>query len=49
MAQSFPDSEGEATLLWNGSSKAQPDKAHGPGLFYIINANATNRCGAHTG
>jgi hypothetical protein len=45
--QEFPATEGEAALHWNGSSKAHPDQAQPPSMFYIINTNATNRCGTH--
>jgi hypothetical protein len=48
VAQSFPSTEGEASLHWNGSSKAHPGRAQPAGLYYIINTNATNRCGLHT-
>lgn len=41
--QVFPETEADATLFWNGSSKADPDKRAKTGLYYIINEDQKNR------
>jgi hypothetical protein len=41
--QRFPETEAEAALFWNGSSKAEPDKKGRTSLFYIVNEDKPNR------
>lgn len=41
--QRFPETEAEAALFWNGSTKADPEKKGKTSMFYIVNEDEKNR------
>eukprot|EP00879_Flechtneria_rotunda_P010440 GHRR01010916.1.p1 GENE.GHRR01010916.1~~GHRR01010916.1.p1 ORF type:complete len:338 (+),score=115.67 GHRR01010916.1:40-1014(+) len=43
LVQHFPEHEAEASLYWNGSSKADPQAAPPPTLFYVVNEDKLNK------